>query len=261
MSTRQNSTLETKGKTNKKKVCKSLIVNFFTLIELLISIGIIAILAALLLPTLNKVREKARAIDCTGRLKQWGTAASFYHSDHDGRPCPSREEDGTEWNDILAPYLDRARNDVTFPEMKDKRNPNALHKCPTFNEMWGSSGTNYRSDYVINIDVAPFWYKTYWYEPGHLLDKISRLRKPTRTLFLGDGFWNRSQIAYVQGTRVMGGLPWDDTHTRVSYRHNKMANLLLMDGHVQAFHMPIILNTYLDLAYHGGTYVDCIFWE
>ena len=64
---------------------------WFTLIELLIVISIIAILAAMLLPALNKAREKGHQISCTGNLRQLGTVFVSYTDDYAGF-FPGREK-------------------------------------------------------------------------------------------------------------------------------------------------------------------------
>lgn len=57
----------------------------FTLIELLVVVAIIALLMAILLPALQRVRKQAKAVICQSHLKQWGVTLALYTEESQGR--------------------------------------------------------------------------------------------------------------------------------------------------------------------------------
>jgi len=87
-------------------------VRAFTLVELLVAVGVVALLIALLLPAVQQAREAARRAGCLNNLKQIGLALHGYHDAHSVFPAgvfmeTPFDSEGWGWASHLLPYLEQ----------------------------------------------------------------------------------------------------------------------------------------------------------
>ena len=220
----------------------------FTLIELLVVIAIIAMLLAVLLPALNKVKEKAREIVCRAHLRGIGLGMLVYIEENDGKVYPNVSNQFL-WFDSNRNYL--PPDDYTAywgVAYKDIVETHKVFGCPSFKR---TDEILYGLDPKLILEAA-FCLNRRIVDN---FDKISEIKSPG--LFIvshdhiepriengtGDMFHNNDVLGAMNLTqyRPGGGRP---QHYRKIFRHSiklnepqktgGRANILWLDGHVSS---------------------------
>ena len=213
----------------------------FTLIELLVVIAIIAILAAILFPVFQKVRENARRTACLSNEKQLGLAFLQYNQDYDemfpvapantngpGVPSPG-------WAGAIYPYVKST----------------GAYACPDDSSTIADTSLN-RCSYAFNVD--------YYVDFGAVKPvSLAQMNAPASTVILveissggmhpnntdyspladgytGISYTNDGKQSGTYRTGLMGNRPFDASVSATqdtSPRHTMGSNFLAADGHAK----------------------------
>jgi len=223
----------------------------FTLIELLVVIAIIAILAAILFPVFQRVRENARATACLSNMKQIGVALTQYTQDSDEKMffrvgfknsrsgyVPSVSGVNAWWDQLL-PYI---KSDAVFVCPSDSNVTNPVGGAATSTGQRDLSGNSMPRSYIACVSAESL--------------ALNQIDDPVETMVVTEK-WGRDYTCTNPAVSTCVNDSWiepfngdmttdatDPTRIyKVANRHNLRVNCAFFDGHAKSYNMATIQNS------------------
>ena len=208
----------------------------FTLVEMVIVIGILAALAALLLPAVSRAREQAKSVKCLSNLRQLAQAAFAYVEVYDGSFPLSTQGGGLEWD------FDSRSTPIRPGILWMGATTLSIHQCPSYDGRSGTktdpfTGYNYNTSYIGGGVGETTPLGTSHVAPA----RIHAVHDPARVALFGDGQYWAGSDKFMRAPILMAGTNLGDGVDLASrlagtqgYRHLGRTNVCYCDGHAES---------------------------
>lgn len=206
----------------------------FTLIEILTVIGVIAILAAILIPVTSSVRDRAKLTKSISKLRQFHTAAGLYSGDNQGRLVPAQG-----WYTALFDYY--GRTGLSFGEKFSETTVWDFLANPAYDYAWhpnsekSQNNSPNRFGYGMNANPLTPDNPSFFYGQDQKVPAIKITNLSSRPMF---GEANNVTISYAgDGSTFFEGGPYNTEGPGIGSEedvfHDGLAAYVMFDGSVQ----------------------------
>jgi prepilin-type processing-associated H-X9-DG protein/prepilin-type N-terminal cleavage/methylation domain-containing protein len=201
----------------------------FSLVEMVVSIAVIGMLAALLWPSVMQARAVARRTACQSNLRQWALGAQYYADVHDGRlpyrgqgiQPTTRLDQADEWFNAIPPFIESPPYvEFVRADVRPKAGDPSIWVCPDAEPLDPLPPRPFDPQtffaYGMNMALStPFMGR-----PDHI-EKVG----PKQTMvFMADGLGSHCSV-----------IPHRDKFSPVARHVGATVNIAFLDGHVEAF--------------------------
>lgn len=221
----------------------------FTLVELLVVIGIIAVLAGIAIPAINRGLDSSKAAGCANNLRQLGVGVQQFAAENNGYLLKGWFNQGPNygsgandtswgytagewagWDRVLLDYLEQGTPGPNGKRVYTEKSA-SLCRCPA-----DKTKGNVFSNYQIGVGAIPNSYRfnASMQELGQeRAIKLITLPSQSKLILIADGVFKNYHHVRLNDANEPGKISRANSNNIAATRHSGAANYLFADGHVE----------------------------